>query len=75
MSNVFSDTTRLVLVIEKIIHKAVVRLVIGKKAESDQTSDKYFIDKNGSIIINKENEDIQKSFTKNINGLQGKKGT
>ncbi|MEW6485446.1 MAG: hypothetical protein AB1423_12645 [Pseudomonadota bacterium] len=77
MSSVFSNTAKIVLGVEKVIIKAVTGMILGKNANYKQQSeltDKYFIDKYGSITINKKNIEVQNSFDKNLKGLSNKKG-
>lgn len=77
MSSVFSNTAKIVLGVEKVIIKAVTGMILGKNENYKQQSeltDKYFIDKYGSITINKKNIEVQNSFDKNLKGLSNKKG-
>lgn len=43
----------------------------GKEAKHE--SDKFFIDSNGSMVLNRNNADVQKAFAANIKGLSTKK--
>lgn len=41
--------------------------------EVSHESDKFFIDRNGSMVLNRNNADVQKAFAANVEGLSTKK--
>ena len=73
MPKYLTHAARAILSPEKIIKKIadIASMCDGKEAKHE--SDKFFIDSNGSMVLNRNNADVQKAFAANIKGLSTKK--
>ncbi|MFY0131233.1 hypothetical protein [Klebsiella aerogenes] len=73
MSKFFTLAARAILSPDKIIKKIAD---VSAKRDGDvakRSDDKFFIDGNGSMILNRNNAEVQKAFAANVAGLSTKK--
>lgn len=73
MAKYLTLATRAILSPEKIIKKIAEVAAKCEGNSVDRESDKFFIDSNGSMILNRNNADVQKAFAANVKGLSSKK--
>lgn len=69
---IFSSALKAILSPEKLI-----RLFVKSSASTDGKSQpnvdgKFLVDGNGSVILNRYNEDVQRAFERNVAGLRTK---
>ncbi|MBJ9144268.1 hypothetical protein I5476_09395 [Citrobacter braakii] len=64
---------RAILSPERIIKKIADVAAKCDGKEAGHESDKFFIDSNGSMVLNRNNVDVQKAFAANVKGLSTKK--
>lgn len=58
---------------DKIIRKIMDASVSGEGKNSVTIDEKFFIDSNGTVVLNRNNADVQKAFADNVAGLSSKK--
>lgn len=73
MTRLVTLIARAIISPEKIFKKIadVTSSCEGKKASAEE--EKFFIDGNGSVVLNRNNADVQKAFADNVAGLSTKK--
>ena len=73
MSKLFILATRAILSPDKIFKKIANILAKREGKRTGCNDDKFFIDTNGSVILNRKNAEVQKAFADNVAGLSTKK--
>ncbi|VEA68486.1 Uncharacterised protein [Serratia rubidaea] len=69
MTKIMTLVVRAIISPEKILNKIAD---VTSKCDSKPKSvynDKFFIDNNGSVVLNRNNVDVQKAFADNVAGL------
>lgn len=72
MTKVLTLATRAILSLEKSFNK-ITASAGANDAKATVNGDKFFIDSNGSVVLNRYNSEVQKAFAANIKGLSSKK--
>lgn len=71
-TTIFSSALKAILSPEKLI-KMLVKPSSSTNDKAQATADgKFLVDSNGSVILNRYNEDVQRAFERNVNGLKTK---
>lgn len=73
MKNFFKITARAILSPEKIFKKVVDVTSKREPASPKSVNAKFFVDTNGSVVLNRNNIEVQKAFAANLAGLSSKK--
>lgn len=69
MTRLFTLVARAIISPEKIFNK-IADVTSNRDNQSKKDyDDKFFIDSNGSVVLNRNNADVQKAFADNIAGL------
>lgn len=73
MPKIITLAVRAILSPDKIFRKIADITTRNEGKTAKPVNDKFFIDGNGSIILNRNNADVQKAFADNVAGLTTKK--
>ncbi|WP_312292792.1 hypothetical protein [Atlantibacter hermannii] len=72
MTQIFKSAFRAIISPNRLI-RGMADLISVKKNDDASSTDKFHVDANGSVILNRNNMDVQKAFDANIAGLATKK--
>ncbi|AFI92620.1 MULTISPECIES: hypothetical protein [Pectobacterium] len=71
MTRLFTLVAKAILSPEKIIKK-IADATSSPESKSPVVENKFFIDSHGSVVLNRNNVDVQKAFADNVAGLSSK---
>ncbi|MCE9870282.1 hypothetical protein EYY86_14660 [Hafnia paralvei] len=72
MSRFLTLAVRAIISPEKIL-KRIADIATANDKEPCVSDDKFFVDPNGSVILNRNNAAVQKAFEENVAGLSSKR--
>lgn len=73
MTRLLSIVARAIIYPDRAIEKVIGTASPRQEEQVDRNNEKFFIDRNGSVILNRNNIDVQKAFANNVSGLSSQK--
>ena len=71
-TTIFGSALKAILSPEKLIKMLVTPSSSANDKVQATADGKFLVDSNGSVILNRYNEDVQRAFERNVNGLKTK---